>query len=131
MARQRLNQGIVHNLKLQLIANRTTNRRLYNQPTVSKVIALIVGDIDTAEERDIIMQNQGGKLQRIDGFHARYMAFQYPLIFPYGEDNVSHRDLDIFDDNLRNRLTIQEWLAFQIQKRCQEGKTLLSSRRLF
>ncbi|XP_058761708.1 uncharacterized protein LOC131635112 [Vicia villosa] len=135
MARQRLNEGNVHNLKLRLIANRTTDGRVYNQPTVSEVAALIVGDIDTGEEKDIIMQKQGGKLKRIDEFHASYLAFQYPLIFPYGEDgyrpNVAHRDLDIFDDNPRSRLTIREWLAFRIQTRSHEGRTLLSSRRLF
>ncbi|XP_058763552.1 uncharacterized protein LOC131636999 [Vicia villosa] len=135
MERQRLNQGNVHNLKLRLIENRTTDGRVYNQPTVSEVAALIVGDIDTAEERDIIMQKQGGKLKRIDEFHASYLAFHYPLIFPYGEDgyrpNVAHRDLDIFDDNPRYRLTIREWLAFRIQTRLAEGKTLLASRRLF
>ncbi|KAI5404741.1 hypothetical protein KIW84_051775 [Lathyrus oleraceus] len=94
MARQRLNQSNVHNLKLRLIENRSTDGRIYNQPIVSEVAALIVDDVDTADERDIIMQRQGGKLKRIDDFHARYLAYQYPLIFLYGEDgyrsNVSH-----------------------------------------
>ncbi|KAI5435869.1 hypothetical protein KIW84_022337 [Lathyrus oleraceus] len=135
MARQRLNQGNVHNLKLRLIANRATNGRVYNQPTGFEVVALIVGDVDMTEERDIIMQRQGGTLKRIDEFHASYLAYQYPLLFPYGEDgyrpNFAHRDLHIFDNNSRNKLTIREWLAFRIQTRSEEGKTILSSRRLF
>lgn len=57
------------------------------------------------------------------------------MIFPYGEDgykpNVAHRDVEFFDDNPRNGLTILEWLAFCIQTRCEEGKTLLLPRRLF
>ncbi|CAK8578734.1 unnamed protein product [Lathyrus sativus] len=121
MARQWLNQSNVHNLKLKLISNRSTDGRLYNQPTVSEVAALIVGDIDTAEERDIIVQAKGGKLQRIDEFHPTYLSYQYPLIFLYREDGyrdaIAHRDLDIFNDSQRNRLTIQEWLAFRIQSR--------------
>ena len=44
---------------------------------------------------------------------------------------MAHRDLEIFDDNKRNRLTIREWLAFRIQSRSNEAKTLLSSRRLY
>lgn len=135
MAKDRLNQGNIHNLKLRLIANMTTDARVYNQPIVFEVVALIVGDIDTAEERDIIMQRQGGKLKHIDEFHASYLDFQYPLIFPYGEDeyrhNIAHCDDDIFYDNPGNWLTIREWLAFRIQKRAKEGKTLISSRRLF
>ncbi|KAI5389703.1 hypothetical protein KIW84_075120 [Lathyrus oleraceus] len=84
-----------------LLVNRSTDGRVYNQPTISEIAALIVGDIDTAEEKDIIMQRQRGSLKRIGEFHSSYLPYQYPLIFPYGEDgyrpNVAHRDLDIFE----------------------------------
>ncbi|KAI5419437.1 hypothetical protein KIW84_043567 [Lathyrus oleraceus] len=84
MVRQWLNQTNVHSLKLKLISSISTDGKLYNQPTVSEVATLIVGDIDTTEERDIIMQAKGGQLQRTDEFNPTYLAFQYPLIFPYG-----------------------------------------------
>lgn len=74
----------MHNLKLRLIANRATDGRVYNQPTIFEVAALIVGDVDTAKERDIIMQRQGGTSKLIDEFHESYLAYQYPFIFPYG-----------------------------------------------
>jgi hypothetical protein len=137
MARDKINEGHIQDLKLRLIADRKTDGRIYNQPTVSEVSALIVGDIDEADERDIIIQSQGGQLQRIDEFHASYLAYQYPLIFPYGEDGyrpkTAHRDDDNDDNedtqaNKRNRLTIREWLAYRIQTRPFEAKTLLSSR---
>ncbi|XP_058766767.1 uncharacterized protein LOC131640386 [Vicia villosa] len=135
MARQWLNGGDTQNLKLRLISSRSTDGRVYNQPTVSEVAALVVGDIDTAEMRDIIMQTRGGRLQRINELHAAYMAYQYPLIFPYGEDSyrpdVAQRDLPVNENSMRNRLTIREFLAFRIQTRLNEAKTLLSSRRLF
>ncbi|XP_058732948.1 uncharacterized protein LOC131604533 [Vicia villosa] len=135
MAKQWLNSGETQNLKLRLISSRSTDGRVYNQPTVSEVAALVVGDIDTAEMRDIIMQTRGGGLQRINELHAAYMAYQYPLIFPYGEDgyrpDVAHRDLPSNSNSVRNRLTIREFLAYRIQTRCNEAKTLLSSRRLF
>ncbi|XP_058768047.1 uncharacterized protein LOC131641761 [Vicia villosa] len=135
MAKQWLSNGETQNLKLRLISNRSTDGRVYNQPTVSEVAALVVGDIDTAEMRDIIMQTRGGGLQRINELHAAYMAYQYPLIFPYGEDgyrpHVAHRDLPSNNNNIRNRLTIREFLAYRIQSRSNEAKTLLSSRRLF
>ncbi|XP_058741664.1 uncharacterized protein LOC131614053 [Vicia villosa] len=135
MARKWLDNGETQNLKLRLISNRSTDGRVYNKPTVSEVAALVVGDIDTSEMRDIIMKTKGGQLQRINELHASFMAFQYPLIFPYGEDgyrpDVAHRDLPIHENSIRNRLTIREWLAFRIQTRFTEAKTLLSSRRLF
>ncbi|KAK2400787.1 ATP-dependent DNA helicase PIF1 [Trifolium repens] len=140
MARDKINEGHVKNLKLRLIADRKTDGRIYNQPTVSEVAALIVGDIDQHDQRDIIIQSIGGELQRIDEFHASYLSYQYPLLFPYGEDGyrpkTAHRDQDdddteITEVNKRNRLTIREWLAYRIQNRTFEAKTLLSSRRLF
>lgn len=135
MVRERLNQGNVNNLKLRLISERITDGRIYNQPNVSEVAALIVGDVGTASKRDIIIQTQCGKLQRIDEFHASYLSYQYPLIFPYGEDGyrrgVAHRDRENSKRRQRNWLTIREWLAFRIQSRAEEAQTLLCSRRLY
>lgn len=141
MARESLSQGNVPNLKLRLISERSTDGRIYNQPTVSEVAALIVGDVDYAEKRDIIMQTQSGELQRISEFHTSYLGYQYPLLFPYGEDgyrpNVKHRDKvsntqkQESEVKERNRLTIREWFAYKTQCRPNEAHTILRSRRLF
>ena len=155
MARETLSQGNVPNLKLRLISERSTDGRIYNQPTVSEVAALIVGDVDYAEKRDIIMQTQSGQLQRISEFHTSYLGYQYPLLFPYGKDgyrpNVKHRDQVSKTQNMKEsevtemesdvqpvkrvkkkrRLTIREWFAFRIQSRTNEAHTILRSRRLF
>ena len=45
-----------------------------------------MGDIDSASKREIIIQPREGGLQRIDEFHPAYLAYQYPLIFVYGEN---------------------------------------------
>jgi hypothetical protein len=155
MARDRLREGNIQDLKLRLISERSTDGRIYNQPTVSEVAALILGDVDYAEKRDIIMETQGGRLQRIDEFHTSYLGYQYPLLFPYGEDgyrpNIRHRETSCTNKNTdnvdstqvedqdqsavqvtkKNRLTIREWLAFRIQFRSNEPQTILRSRRLF
>ncbi|KAG4946474.1 hypothetical protein JHK87_042481 [Glycine soja] len=73
------------------------------------------------------------KLQRIDELHTSYLCFQYPLLFPYGEDGYRH---DVFHRSThtsqkRIQLTIKEWLCFRIQTRPNEPQTLLQSRRLF
>jgi hypothetical protein len=135
MARDRLKAGDVSDIKLRLIHNRNTDGRIYNHPTVSEVAALIVGDVDAGDSRDIIIQEKGGQLERINEFHTSYLGYQYPLIFPYGEDGYRrgtlHKEQEDVIITKRNRLTIMDWLSYRIQMRNHEAQTLLSSRRLF
>jgi len=65
-------------MKITLM-QRKTDGRVYNLPTVSEVAALIVGDVGDAEERDIIIQAQGGQLLRIDEFHGSYLPLRSQL----------------------------------------------------
>ncbi|CAJ2632102.1 unnamed protein product [Trifolium pratense] len=135
MARHTLQNNFFQELKFKLISERTTDGRIYNKPTVSEVAALIVGDIDSAAERDIIMHKRSGHLQRINEFHPAYLAYQYPLLFPYGEDGfrtgIQFRFRHQTEITKRNRLTIKDWLCFRIQTRKKEAQTLICSRRLF
>ena len=75
VARDRYREQPFHDLKLRLIAARNKDGRLYNIPSVSKVAALVVGDVDNASPRDIIMENRSGKLQRINELHTSYLGF--------------------------------------------------------
>ncbi|GAU35868.1 hypothetical protein TSUD_63580 [Trifolium subterraneum] len=112
MARDKLKDQTVKDLKLRLIHDRKTDGRLYNHPTVSEVAALIVGDVDSGETRDIIIQAKGGHLTRINEFHPAYLGYQYPLIFPYGEDGFRrgtlHKERAGVVITKRNRLTIMD-----------------------
>jgi len=59
----------------------------YNAPTGSEIAALIVGDfLEEKKNHDIIIQDRGGGLRRISNLHSNYMALQYPVLFPYGEE---------------------------------------------
>ncbi|XP_058761349.1 uncharacterized protein LOC131634741 [Vicia villosa] len=135
MARDVLRTNSFTDLKLRLISDRSEDARVYNKPTVSEVAALIVGDIDSADKRDILIQRRNGGLQRIDEFHPAYLAYQYPLIFPYGEDgyrkNIMHRYRHETEVTKRNRQSIKDWFSYRLQQRRKEAKTLLYSRRLF
>ena len=95
MARDRLTDSQVDNVKLRMIAAREKDGRTYNLPNVSEVAALIVGDFDPDSRRDIIVETQNGELQRIHELHSSYLGLQYPLLFPYGEDgyrpDILHR----------------------------------------
>ncbi|XP_048493664.1 uncharacterized protein LOC125494132 [Beta vulgaris subsp. vulgaris] len=136
MARDRFISDSCQNVRLQLIGRRDIDGRTYNLPTTSEVAALIVGDIDTADKRDIIIETRNGKLKQISELHPSYLPLQYPLLFPYGEDryrvDVFHRDKSppIGNSKKRDRLTMREWFAYRMQDRKNEPPTILLSRRL-
>ncbi|CAH1414995.1 unnamed protein product [Lactuca virosa] len=96
MVRDTLHENPFVNLKLKLIGKREQDGRTYNLPTSSEVAALVVGDFcDSIEKRDIAVQTSSGLLQRISELHPSYLALQYPLLFPYGDDgyrvDILHR----------------------------------------
>ena len=135
MAKDRLTDTQVHNVRLKLIVGQEKDGRTYNVPSVPEVAALIAGDIDANSNRDIIVDTQNGQLQRIHELHCSYLALQYPLLFPYGEDgyrsDIVHRDTLSGKKRKRNRLTMREWFAYRLQCRPNEGQNLLHSRKLF
>ncbi|XP_035838217.1 uncharacterized protein LOC110901544 [Helianthus annuus] len=87
MVRNHFHQSLDANLSLRLIYRKEKDGRTYNLPTTSEVVALVVGDIYKAiDHRDIVVETQSGMLQRISELHPSYLALQYPLLFPYGDD---------------------------------------------
>uniref|UniRef100_A0A0R0EHY4 ATP-dependent DNA helicase n=1 Tax=Glycine max TaxID=3847 RepID=A0A0R0EHY4_SOYBN len=135
MARDRLADSQVDNIKLRLIATREKNGRTYNLPNVFEVAALIVGDFHPDSRRDIIVETQNGELQRIHELHSSYLGLQYPLLFPYGEDgyrpDILHCCTPSSRKRKRNHLTMREWFAYRLQSISNEAQTLLHSRKLF
>ncbi|GJU18149.1 DNA helicase PIF1, ATP-dependent [Tanacetum coccineum] len=101
------------NFYLRLHSEWNTTRQ-YNAPTVFKVAALIVNDFrDGLPTRDIIINSKDNVPKRVLELHPSYMALQYPLLFPYGEDG--------FHDKI----------PYLIQQRPNESSTLLRGGRLF
>ncbi|GAU29925.1 hypothetical protein TSUD_148340 [Trifolium subterraneum] len=94
MVRDTLHMGGIPTIKLRILDKRGHDGRRYNLPTASEVAALIVGDFDSADfERDIIVEEWSGLLQRISTFEPAYWPLQYPLLFPRGEDG-HRRDIE-------------------------------------
>ncbi|XP_035841564.1 uncharacterized protein LOC110920086 [Helianthus annuus] len=113
MVRNHFHQSPDANLSLRLIYRREKDGRTYNLPTTSEVAALVVGDIDKAiDHRDIVVQTQSGMLQRISELHPSYLALQYPLLFPYGDDgyrvDIPHRDFMLLQQFLVDAYTMIE-----------------------
>uniref|UniRef100_A0A0R0JM12 ATP-dependent DNA helicase n=1 Tax=Glycine max TaxID=3847 RepID=A0A0R0JM12_SOYBN len=133
MARNRLAADQANNIKLQLIAARGKDGRVYNMPNVPEIAALIVGDFHPGSKRDIIVETQNGELQRIHELHPSYLPLQYPLLFPYGEDgyraDILHRSTSSSKKRKRNRLTMREWFAYRLQSRVILPSTFVGSPR--
>jgi len=56
MARDRLRDKLVCDLKLRLMSNRSQDGRIYNIPHVFEVVSVILDDFDSASKRDIILE---------------------------------------------------------------------------
>jgi hypothetical protein len=92
-ARQRFGDAEVPKFKLRLIGKRDNELRQYDDPSLNDIGGLVVGDIGhSRSDRDIIIESSSGTLQRISKLHLKFMAFHYPLLFPYGEDGF-HTDI--------------------------------------
>ncbi|KAM3699395.1 hypothetical protein ACJW31_05G022100 [Castanea mollissima] len=136
MSRDRFFDTSVHHLRLRLIGSQTTDGREYNLPTCSEIAAIIVGDIGAENaHRDIIVELKEGGLQRINVLHPSYMALQYPLLFPYGEDGfrlgILYSNVDGIRSDTTDSVTMREYYAYHLQEREHEGHTLVNGGRLF
>jgi hypothetical protein len=92
MVRDYLQSGQTVPVSLCLFRNRQHDPRTYNMPSIDEVAALVVGDIGDGEEgRDIVVREKDGYLRRILETHPKYIPLQYPLLFPFGEDQYQEK----------------------------------------
>jgi hypothetical protein len=124
-------------VSLRLFRKRDRDSRNYNVPEVDEVAALIVGDLDDAEDgRDIVVRGRDGYMQRLHETHSKYISLQYPLLFPFGEDQYQEKiELNSITTTAtvkkRVRVSLREFVAFRLQERFIEDSIVLKSRRLF
>ncbi|CAN6818925.1 unnamed protein product, partial [Brassica oleracea] len=121
---------------MRIVSDRVRDGRTYNTPTASEVAALIPGDFNLdMDKRDIVLQQNSGKLLRISEIHASYLALQYPLLFTYGEDGfrlgIKKRVSTATKKLKKDTISMRQFFAFRMQERKNESHTLLHSRRLF
>ncbi|WVZ75453.1 hypothetical protein U9M48_023503, partial [Paspalum notatum var. saurae] len=121
-ARGLLVQSSFQPLRLRLLRDRSRAASQYGAPTGSEIAALIVGDF-TEEKRtpDIIVQDRGGGLRRISNLHSNYMALQYPVHFPYGEEGfklkIKYNRSGVLRVRTRDEVTMLEYYTFRLQQR--------------
>uniref|UniRef100_A0A6N2M3C9 Helitron helicase-like domain-containing protein n=1 Tax=Salix viminalis TaxID=40686 RepID=A0A6N2M3C9_SALVM len=115
---------------------RTTDSKQYADPASDDIGGLIVGDIgDCRSERDIIIESTSCHLQRISKLHPKFMALQYPLLFPFGEDgyrtNIWFANHDNHISGKRQRVPMRAFYAYVIQEREYGEDTLIKGGRLY
>lgn len=135
MVRDHFHENPDVSLKLRLIHKREGDGRTYNLPSSSEVAALIVGDIkDIIDHRDIIVESNTHGLKRISELHPSYLALQYPILFPYGDDgyrvDIPHRDGIASKKKKPPQCTMREFFAYRIQDRESGFSLILHARRL-
>ena len=134
MARDRFKEGDYHEVKLKIINKRQRDGRQYNMPSASEVAALIVNDTtENRKGRDIILQYKDMKSKRISENHPKFMAMQYPLLFPYGEDGYGEKIPYILKEGAtckRKHVTMLEYYAYRLQQRNNNSMHLLSCGKL-
>ncbi|CAH1415138.1 unnamed protein product [Lactuca virosa] len=120
MAKDRLHESSTQSVKIRLIGNRTKDGRQYNLPTVFEVAALIPGDGSPIQCRDVLIEDRGdGTVRRISELHPSFMALQYPLLFPYGEDGF-HLSIPLSSNSTSYKgknVTLREYYCFRLHFR--------------
>ncbi|CAN1186335.1 ATP-dependent DNA helicase PIF1 [Linum perenne] len=131
-ARDRLNAADVENVKLKLQANRISDRREYDLPTMDELAILIVDETgDDTYQPDIIVQHLSNEMERVSFSHPSLMALQYPILFPHGEDGW-HSSIMLSDTQDPLKCVSQcDFYAYRIQTRLRESTNLLISGKLF
>ena len=136
MARDRFHKSDYIPIRIRLIGNRSRNPSIYNLPSATEVAALIVGDLnDTDFVHDVVIEHKSNGLQRISELHPSFMAMQYPLLFPYGEDGfqlgIKYKNNEGRRHTKKICVTMREYYAYRLQQRMNESLSVQSSRRLF
>nr|XP_028964644.1 uncharacterized protein LOC114827138 [Malus domestica] len=136
LAKDMIDEGSTSHLRLRLYGAQGNHDAQYNLPVSDEIGGLIVGDIgEFHTERDIIVKHRTNGLQRITKLHPKYMALQYPLLFPYGEDGYK-KGLP-WSPNYKGKkpktggVSMRAFMAYQIQNRPGHNDTLLKGGILF
>ncbi|KAF8115129.1 hypothetical protein N665_0030s0163 [Sinapis alba] len=121
---------------MRIVSDHSKDGRTYNIPVASEVASLIPGDFNLdMDNRDIVLQQQSGKLLRINEIHAAYLALQYPLLFTHGEDGFRlgiKKGVTAASKKLKKpNISMRQFFAFRLHERENESHCLLHARRLF
>jgi hypothetical protein len=100
--------------------------RSYNLPTASEVAVILPGEF--GGNLDIIIQERGGQVKRINSLNRAYDPLHYVLMFPYGTDGYQ---LGLNkSDNRNSSISPSEFYRFRLQVRQDDFNIVMKLRRL-
>ncbi|XP_074356265.1 uncharacterized protein LOC141695964 [Apium graveolens] len=144
----RINLGETDDFSLLLVSSKSASGRKNQVGPSNEVASLVVGDSDdTCPFRDIVVQTKQMYLKRIYVTCKHFMQLQYPLLFPYGDDDF-HLDIPLHnkkpkvpDENVsdlhpdetqhKTTVTMREYYAYNLMIRPEEGMNLHLGGRLW
>ncbi|CAG8661536.1 18179_t:CDS:2 [Rhizophagus irregularis] len=108
----------------------TKNLHRYEAPTSSDVAVLMIGDGCDIEpsNRNILLRQREGGLQKISELHPSYDPLHYVLLFPRG-DNGWHPDIPLLRSRKRNRVTQMQFYSYRLQ--IKNGDWIQNTGRLY
>ena len=123
---RRVRDLIVDNSKseftLRLFRGRSKDLRVYNTPSCDEIVQLIVGDFGNMDVgRDIIVKKYSGELTKLHETHIAFIMLQYPLMFPFGEDDYQE-DIPIRETHSKSKasvricISLREFIVFRINR---------------
>lgn len=120
---------------VRLFSTLKQHGNIYSAPIAPEVVGLVVNDLGVTDHgRDLIVQDRSSHLQRVDERHRKFMAMQYPLLFPYGEDgfheNLEYRACRRSENINRKYITMAEYYSYKLHDRPHDFNTPLQSKRL-
>jgi hypothetical protein len=129
-ARERLLNSSTDHYTIRIFGDVDAYGDIYSFLVASEIVGLVVGDIgDNDVGRDIIIGDRALNLQQINGRHYKFMAMQYPLLFPYGEDgfhdNIIYRETQSSTSIRQQKATMAEYYAYRLHDRPGEFNTPL------
>ena len=111
-------------------SDRTQDLHRYEVPISSDVAALMIGDGYDIEpsNRDILLNQHQGGLQRISELHPSYDPLHYVLLFPKGDDSW-YKDIPLLGSKVRKRVSMMQFYSYRLQIR--DGDWIQSASRLY
>ncbi|KAJ1270575.1 hypothetical protein BS78_06G062700 [Paspalum vaginatum] len=108
--------------------------QLFSAPVASEVVGLVVGDVGQSDGcHDLIVEDCSGQLQRVEEKHYKFMAMQYLILFPYGEDGyhekIAYRKCRRSGAIKRRNVTMVEHFSYRMHDRLDDFNTPMRCKR--
>lgn len=133
-ARDRLAQRSDDRYCIRLFGVPDKHSDVFSAPVASEVVGLVVGNFGASDVgRDLLVEDKVGQLHKVSEKHCKFMAMQYPILFPYGEDgyheNIAYRRCPRSAAIKRKYVTISEYFAYILHDRADDFNTPMRYKR--